>query len=335
MDVIASDIRRGEFKPVYLLYGEEGFLRDAKARELADRVVDNDLSDFNYTVFRGAEADISTIGSAIMAPPLFSGRRVVLIWDLDSFSEDNRKSINAALTRMPDTTVVVLVASTIDQRTALFKTVSKKGRAVLFKRLYPNQALGWLSGYTRSKGIMMDKAAQEYLVAILGTDLRQLVTGVEKAYDYAGIALGKGMRITIEHVKAVVRGAPEVGVFDLVDAIGERNAQKAISSLRQVLISQEAPPRILYLIARQVRLILKAKTLKDQKMPARQVAKALGVHDFVARKCLAQAENFRLEELENAFYAMVQADIGLKTSAGPDHVILERLTLHLCNGPRC
>jgi len=90
----------------------------------------------------------------------------------------------------------------------------------------------------------------------------------------------------------------------------------------------------LYLIARQVRLILKAKVLKERKMSDRQVAKALGVQEFVARKCLAQAENFRLEELENAFEAMVQADMDLKTSGGSDHIILERLTLYLCDGPR-
>ena len=188
---------------MYLLYGEEGFLRDRRARELADAVVDKDLADFNYTVFRGSEADISSIGSAIMAPPVLSGRRVVVIWDIDDFSEDKRKSIAGALTRMPDTTVVVLVASGIDARTTLFKTVSKRGRAVLFRRLYPNRALGWLSGYTRSKGIIMDRAAGEYLVTVLGTDLSQLVAGVEKAYDYAGIALGKGIRITLEQVTAV------------------------------------------------------------------------------------------------------------------------------------
>jgi DNA polymerase-3 subunit delta len=335
LDVIASDIRRREYKPVYLLYGEEGFLRDRRARELADAVVDKDLADFNYTVFRGSEADISSIGSAIMAPPVLSGRRVVVIWDIDDFSEDKRKSIAGALTRMPDTTVVVLVASGIDARTTLFKTVSKRGRAVLFRRLYPNRALGWLSGYTRSKGIIMDRAAGEYLVTVLGTDLSQLVAGVEKAYDYAGIALGKGKRITLEHVKAVALGTPEFGIFDLVDAIGERNAPKAMSSLRQLMIFQEAPLRILSLIARQVRLILRAKALKGRKMSSRQIARALGVQEFVAGKCIAQADKFRLEELEYAFSAMVQADIGLKTSGSPDHVILERLTLRLCEGPRC
>jgi DNA polymerase-3 subunit delta len=335
LDVITSDIRRGQYKSAYLLYGEEGFLRDERARELADAVVDKDLQDFNCTEFHGSEVDISSIGSAIMAPPVLSERRVVLIWDLDEFSEDNRKSIARALVRMPDTTVVVIVASTIDQRTTLFKTVSKQGRAVLFRRLYPNQALGWLSGYARSKGIIIDRAASEYLVTVLGTDLSQLAAGVEKAYDYAGIALGKEKRITLEHVRAVVLGTPEFGIFDLVDAIGERNAEKAMSSLRQLMIFQEAPLRILYLIARQVRLILKAKVLKGRKMSSRQIARALGVQEFVAGKCIAQADNFRLEELEDAFSAMIQADIGLKTSGSPDHVILERLALHLCDGPRC
>ena len=333
LGVITSDIRRGKFKQVYLLYGEESFLRDAKAQELVDAVIDKDLLDFNYTMFRGSEAGISTIGSAIMAPPVLSTRRLVMIKDVDSVSPDNQKLISAALERMPKTTLVILVASAIDQRTTLFKTVSKFGRAVLFRRLYPNQALGWLSGYTRSLGIIMDRPAQEYLVTVLGTELSQLVAGVEKAYDYAGIALGKEKKITIDHVKIVVSGAPEFGIFDLVDAIGERNASKALNSLRQVLSFQEAPLRILYLIARQIRLILQAKVLKDEKMSSTQIAKTLHIHEFVARKCLAQQENFRLEELEHAFDALSQADISLKTSGIPDQIILERLTLHLCDGP--
>ena len=181
----------------------------------------------------------------------------------------------------------------------------------------------------------MDRAAGEYLVAVVGTDLSRLAAGVEKAYDYAGIALGCAKRITLEDVKAVVLGTPEFGIFDLVDAIGERNTEKAMSSLSQLMVFQEAPLRILHLIARQVRLILKAKALKSRKMSRREIAKALGVHEFVAGKCIAQADNFCLEELEDAFFAMVQADISLKTSGRPDHVILERLTLHLCDGPRC
>ncbi|NLS44472.1 MAG: DNA polymerase III subunit delta [Firmicutes bacterium] len=332
MDVITGDIRRGKYKPVYLLYGEEDFLRDIRARELIDAVVDRDLMDFNCTVFHGPESDISNIGSAIMALPVLSDKRIVIIWDLDSFPEDHRKIIALALDKMPDTTVVVLVASEIDRRTSLFKIASKKGRVVLFRRFYPNQALGWLAGYARSKGAFLDRAAREYLVTVLGTEASQLIGGVEKAYDYAGIALGGENKITLDHVKAVVQGVPECGIFDFIDAIGDRDIEKAIASLNNILVFKESPLRVLYLTARQIRLIIKAKTLKEQKMSNMQIAKALGVHDFVARKCIAQADNFNFRELENAFNILVQTDIRLKTSGSPDHIILERLALQICEG---
>ena len=74
MDVIASDIRRREFKPVYLLYGEEGFLRDRRARELADAVVDKDLADFASATarraFRIPESLISRISLNNPADPI-------------------------------------------------------------------------------------------------------------------------------------------------------------------------------------------------------------------------------------------------------------------------
>ena len=335
MGIITRDIKRQEFKPVYLLYGEEEFLRNQRAKELADAVVEKDLMDFNYTVFNGLESDISNIGVAIMAPPVFSLRRVVLIWDANELSEDERKIIAAVLSKMPSTTVLILVASNIDARTKLFKTISKQGRAILFRRFYPNQALNWLLTYVRSKGIIIDRIAGEYLVTVIGSDLSQLVAGVERAYDYAGIALGKEKKITLEHVKAVVSGTPEFGVFHLVDAIGERNIESALISLKQLMIFQEVPLKILGLIARQMRLILKTKILKNENLPNRQIARILGVQEFVAGKCIIQADKFQLEELERAFSKMLETDVELKSSGCPDQVVLERLIFYLCTGSHC
>ena len=70
MDVRVSDIRRGQFIPVYLLYREESFLRDHRARELAEAVVDKELKDFNCIEFRSSESDAATIGSGILAAPV-------------------------------------------------------------------------------------------------------------------------------------------------------------------------------------------------------------------------------------------------------------------------
>ena len=79
MDVIVSDIRRGQFKPVYLLYGEESFLRDHRARELAEAVVDKD-KDFNCAEFRASETD-ATLSVPLLAAPVLSDKRAVVIWD--------------------------------------------------------------------------------------------------------------------------------------------------------------------------------------------------------------------------------------------------------------
>ncbi|MEW6226687.1 MAG: DNA polymerase III subunit delta [Bacillota bacterium] len=330
VDEIASDKRTKKFKPVYLLYGDEEYLRDAAAKEIVDACLDQDDRDFNYTVFRAAETQVSTIATAILSPPAFGARRVVVVRGFGDLSADDQMALAAAIQRMPETSLVILLAKTVDEKTEAYKSISKVGRAVRYRRLFASEATEWLARHARSSGIEIDRGAREYLVRILGTNLAALAGAIQKACDYAGTGGGTPKRLTLEDVKAVISGEPELGIFDLVDAIGERDAPKAVAAMRRLASFGEVPARILAMIARQVRLILQAKALQEQGMNLPRIAAAMRLQDYMVRRYLSQARNFRYDDLEDAFAAMLKTDIELKTSGAPDHILLERLILRLC-----
>ncbi|MDI7248026.1 MAG: DNA polymerase III subunit delta [Bacillota bacterium] len=342
---VANDIRTGRLKQVYLLYGEEEYLRDASAKRIVDASLEPDTRDFNYAVFRAGEADVASVASAIMSPPAFAERRVVVFRGFDEISADQQRSLVGALQRMPRTSRVVLIATSVDERSGPCKAIAGLGRVVRYRRLYENEAVAWLAAHARELGIDVRPEAREYLVQALGTSIARLAQGFEKACDYAGIAVGTGSRgggtgagtgagggrqVTLDDVKAASTGEPALGIFDLVDAVGERNTAKAVAAVRRLLGFGEVPVRILAMIARQIRLVLQTKALQAEGATVQKIVAVTRLQDFVVRKCLAQARNFEIEEIEDAFAALAQADVDLKTSGATEEVVLERLIVHLC-----
>ncbi len=330
----ADDRKQDRMEPVYLLYGEEVYLRDAAAEKIVDGCLDRDARDFDYTVLRGDEANVSEVVAAIMSPPAFAPRRVVLVREFDALSSEDQAELASALQAMPRTTVVLLLARSVDEKGRAYAAISKAGKVQKYRRLFPSEAVEWLRAHARSRGIEMDPSAREYLVSVLGPVLADLATAVEKAHDYAGGSAGargsRSMRLTLADVKAVTSGQPELGIFDLVDAIGERNAPKAIGAARRLSTFGEAPARVLAMIARQIRLILRAKSLGHEGASAPAIASAMRLPEYLVRRYSKQARNFSHADLEAAFPAMLKADVEMKSSGVQAQIVLERLILHLC-----
>lgn len=337
---VRADIKSGRLKPVYLLYGEEEYLRDEAARKLVDACLNPDTRDFNLAVFRAGEAHVESVAAALMSPPAFAARRVVVLRGFDELGSEEQKAVVGALQRMPQTSVAILVAATADERTWACKAVAQMGMVVRYRRLYESEAASWLAALARERGVNLRPEASEYLVRTLGSSAARLAQGFEKACDYAGIGAGGATAppggsgaprtVTLAHVMAASAGEPSLGIFDLVDAVGQRDTAKAVAAARRLLGFGEAPTRILGMVARQVRLIMQTKILQGEGITPRAIASATHLQDFMIRKYLAQARNFDTEDLEDAFIALAGADVDLKTSAAPEGVVLEKLIVRLC-----
>ncbi|MCR4401809.1 MAG: DNA polymerase III subunit delta [Firmicutes bacterium] len=338
---LAADVRSGRLRPVYLLYGEEGYLRDEAARTIADACLAPDTRDFNYVVFRAREADLESVVAAVLSPPAFAERRVVMVRGFDELSADEQKSLAEALRRMPRTSVVILVAEAVDERTTACRAIAEIGRVVRYRSLYDNEAASWLARHARDKGIDLDREARDYLVRTIGTSAARLAEAMEKARNYAGVAAPESsssrgavvrpqQKVTLEHVMAASAGEPALGIFDLVDALGAKDGAKAIAAARRLLSFGEPSTRILSMVARQIRLILRTRILLEEGAPLKRIADATRLQDSMVRKYVGQARNFTREELEDTFEVLAETDVGLKTSSAPEGVMIEGLIARLC-----
>jgi DNA polymerase-3 subunit delta len=151
---------------------------------------------------------------------------------------------------------------------------------------------------------------------------------VAKVAAYAG----DSPQITRADVEAIATRVGEASIFTLVDAVGGGDARGALRALHDILATHE-PLQVLFMVARQFRLILRAHTLTGRHGTGPALAERLGLHPFVARKIIEQARGYRAERFPGIFAELEGADRSIKTGTLP-RLVLETLFVRLCEADR-
>ena len=127
MKVLNQDIKTGQFKQVYLIYGDEAFLKKSYKNRLKEAVVGDDSMNFHR--FDGKGIDLKEVISLADTMPFFGERRMILIEDSGLFKGGGADPLVEYLPGMPDTSILVFVESEVDKRSRLYKKVKDLGYA--------------------------------------------------------------------------------------------------------------------------------------------------------------------------------------------------------------
>lgn len=313
---------------VYLLLGDEDLLIDQALAALLDRLIPLEERDLNLDVVRANEIEIDDLITLVDTLPFFGQRRAVVVKGADAWAAAEQEQLAAYLERGAPPSALILVAASLDRRRKLFTAVRKLGEIQEFPRLSVRQLPSWVADRVRKEGRRIDADAVEALVALVGPGLRQMSLELEKLFAYVGTL----DRITRRDVEAAVSRLSESTIFMMVDAIGEQHAGDALRYLDDIL-REEAPPYVLFMVARQFRMLMRASHLAAQRKPFAAIQDALGVPPFVARKLMAQVEHFPPDAFPEIFARLAEADRAVKTT-GHARLALETLIAELCRaGP--
>ncbi|MDQ7844370.1 MAG: DNA polymerase III subunit delta [Armatimonadota bacterium] len=313
---------------VYLLLGEEDLLADQALAELLDRLVPPPERDLNLDVVRADEIAITDLITLVDTLPFFGQRRAVVVKDADLFKPADQDRLAAYLDRGAPPSALILVARQLDRRRRLYTTIRRLGEVQEFPRLTLRQLPAWVHERVRREGRRIDADAVDLLISRVGPGLRQLSLELEKLFAYVESL----ERITRRDVEATVSRTAESTIFTLVDAIGAGRSGQALQTLAEIL-REEAPPYVMFMIARHFRLLMRASLLRVRRRPAGAIQEALGVPPYVARKIMAQAEAFPPERFPAIFARLHEADRAIKSTGHPA-LALQTLIAELCLPPR-
>lgn len=318
MQVLNQDIKEHTFKPVYLLFGEEVFLRNTYKKRLREAVVGEDV--MNFARFEGKGLDVDELIRLADTMPFFAERRLILIED-SGFFKSASEALVKYLPEMPDTTCLVFAESEVDKRNKLYKKVKSLGYAAEMARQDAAQLGRWAGGILAKEGRKITNRTMELFLSMVGDDMENIRMELEKLISYT---MGRDV-ITDEDVKAVCTIRVNSRIFEMVAAIAGRQTRRAMELYEDLLTLKEPPMRILFLIARQFNQILQVKELMEKGMDRGTIASKLKLQPFVAGKTMPQARQFSREQIFSYVNSCIEAEEAVKTGRLSDRLAVELL----------
>lgn len=315
---------------IYLFYGTDDLARDEYLAALLSRAQDP-MGDLNTARLEADKLTFGELRHACDSVPFLSDRRIVVVRGLlEKITKRGPKEMAEQLIgyvhQMPEYARLFLLEGEIDQRTTLWKNFQKFGAEkppVLYLKefgLPHERALPeWIQQRAQKYGGRIDRPAAAELGNCVGIHLRLIDQELQKLVTYAN-----GRPVTREDVKLLVPYIQEANIWDIVDAIGQKDTKRALTNAQQIL--HDDPGKAIYLhtmITRQVRLLTQVAELLTLGKDGGEIQKTLGMTSYVYNKISQQARNFTIQRLEKAYEQLLESDVAMKTGAN------QTLTLNL------
>jgi DNA polymerase-3 subunit delta len=318
---VVERIRAGKIAPAYLLFGPQSFMIEAILAGLRAAVEADKHGTFAWETFHGDEDNGPKIAAAAREIPMLVPRRLLVVREAQHLAsrDEDIDALVAYLDKPSETTILAMTAPSFDARTRLARKVAEVGVLLKADKVMPRELFPFVRHHGRALGVALSEDAATALLDACGDDLAALHDGLSKLALY----VEQGRDATAQDVQAVVAPSRQHTVFELLDAIGARDTPKAFELVARMTEADEAPLKVLSMLARQVRQLIDIKTgRKDSPRLA-------GLHPFVRGKIEDQAERFTIRDLVRAVEAIHRTDLALKGSKREGERVLEALVVEI------
>ena len=328
---------------LYILMGRDEFSLRESLGKLEKSIGDQSLLSVNTTVLEGQQLTLNQLRTVGETVPFLGERRLVIVQGLlERFEprrksggqkkatpvtnqEDDYKELAAYLTRLPESTILVLLDGDIGNNNPLLKELSGKAEVRRFPLLRDSQLYQWIQRRVKAEGGSISPQAVNLLARLVGSNLWIMANEINKL-----VLFTSGRQIEEADVKTAVTYAQEASVFAMVDAILEFKAGVAGQLLQQLLREGAAPAYLLVMLSRQVQRIVRARELGRQRQTKMEIQKRLGLtSEFVLRKVLEQAGRYPLGRLKEVYHKLLETDLSIKTGKYDGELALNILIAEL------
>lgn len=314
-----EDLKNNKFKNMYLLYGEESYLKRLYKNKLKSAMISLDDT-MNYSYYEGKGINPNEIIDIAETMPFFADRRVIII-ENSGFFKEKCDAIVDYLDNPSETTTFVFVENEVDKRGKLFKKVKDKGRAVELNFQDENSLTKWILGLINKEEKKITQNAMQLFLTKTGPEMENIHKELEKLVCF----VGEKDNITIEDVDEICTTKVSNNIFEMVSAVADKQQKKALVLYYDLLALKEPPMRILFLITRQFNLLLQVKDLQRLGFHSNDIAKKIGLPSFVVNKYITQATKFTKHWLKDSLNLCADSEEAVKTGRMSDIMSLELL----------
>ena len=325
---IIADWKKGNFKPIYWLEGDEPFFIDQVVHYAEHKILPEAEASFNLSIFYGKDADWSSVVNACMRYPMFADKQVVILKEAQQMRDIEKLESYIDNPLSSTIFVVSFKEKKVDGRSKLAKTLKSKGEMLSTKKMYDSQLPEWVNQMVASHKLTIAPKALHLLVDHIGNDLSRLQNEVEKL----AVNLAGRKNITEDDIEKYIGVSKDFNVFELQDALGKRDLAKTIRIIHYFEANPKAAPiqmilPALYNYFSKVFMLYSLPNITEQ-----SAAAALGVNPFFVKEYIATARRYDYEGIEKVLLLLHQYNlrsIGVHDAGTSDAGLLKELAVKM------
>jgi DNA polymerase-3 subunit delta len=317
-----------ELKPAYLLSGDD----DAKIDAWRSRVRGRAESEGGFgalEAFDGGSSSPADIAAALATLSFATGSRYLLVDGVDAWKPGALEPVERALGDMPPDTVLVLIArgrapSGLDEAVE-----SAGGETRDYAGPKPWEMGRWAVERAAESGLTLDAEAAKALVAAVGGSRPQRVA---REVEKLALTAHPSTELSAVEVERLVAGEATAGAYDLADALVAGDRAAAFSLAVELREAEDRLTRLAWPVVRRLREVHRAAGLVESGASEKQVASALRMPPWVAKRTVAKARRADRQMLERALCAFADLEVDTRAGGGVDEDTAFSLALHRSTG---
>ncbi|MCI7728937.1 MAG: DNA polymerase III subunit delta [Bacteroidales bacterium] len=222
---LISHFKTKQYKPIYLLMGEEDYYIDVISKWAEDNILTEDEKDYNYQLLYGKNTTCEVIINAARELPMMSEHKLIIVKEAQSIRSLDK--LQKYLEQPTPSTILILCYKhgTLDARKAVYKSINSSGIVFESKQKYDYEIPAWIISYLKNKHIEIQQDAANLISEFVGNKLSNIVNELTKLEII--LANENKNVITKELINNNIGISKEFTNFDLVDAIAYHQIFKA------------------------------------------------------------------------------------------------------------
>ncbi|MDH4223310.1 MAG: DNA polymerase III subunit delta [candidate division Zixibacteria bacterium] len=319
-----TQIEKRKIASLYHFTGEEDFLKRDALNRLIELLVEPQLRSFNLDFLQAKETRSEEIINLCSTLPFGSGKRMVIVYEAQRFSPGAKEGLLKYLPNIPVSSCLVLISGKTDQRQKFYQGLKKSATEIDFSFLSEAEISNWIRERVDRHGKSITPSGVELLQEVAGNSLYDLANEIEKLDIYTR----DKNQIEAEDIETVVGYTKTENIYQLNQAAGEKNLNKALHILEGITLSKGKETYIIFMLGEHFLKLLKVKISPGKN--TYHLSHLLGTYPGYVQQYQDQAKNFTPQQLEKGISLLYQADSDLKSGKMPQKLLLELLIYQLC-----
>ena len=303
-----------QLKNIYLIFSTEEYLLDKFEKRFKDQFIDESIRDFNLNYIKEAENLFQKIAGQGSTLPMMSEKRFIIVKAGNIFKQNvgDFAVFKKFIKDIPDTTILLIIVNEDLKKNKRKDIIKKHGEVINIAPPKYQNLDKWIKLQFKQRGKKINYRGIKILEKMFNNNLQQLDSEIDKICTF----LNEKSRVEVHDIKKIIskdRRIKDNEIFELMDAISNREKEKSVYYFQHMVSSGEVPQIIFAMISRRIKLMLIIKDLKNQGMSPEPLANKIGEHPYPVKRIYKYVDKYSFAELENMLDMFLQADVKVKT----------------------